>query len=393
MNETIEKESLNAVTEDIFDAEQYNKPPLTAGKIVLRCFIAFFTVLFLLVVGVYLTLLSIARGPSETVRNMLVLSARQASATKWMPQLFLDEETITEIYENSDKITVDVMSAEEYAEKNKADNETQGVVVEDEWDGASDGMVLKIENGSTYKAYVLLVKDPSRVFVGTSSDNYDNATIGMDIFNVVERYDAIAGINGGEFLDKGGVGTGAKPMGLTYSCGTCVWNEALRRTFIGFDSNDRLVVSESMSYAQANALGIRDAVSFQTGNVLIDSVDGNISFHYEDSNTGTAQRTAIGQREDGTVIMIVTDGRTASSIGATHNDMINLMIKYGAVNAAMLDGGSSAMLYFENYFDVFPGFDYSRLDTYQQRGLVNKYQAFSSPRTIPTFFLVRREAE
>ena len=393
MNETIEKESLNAVTEDIFDAEQYNKPPLTAGKIVLRCFIAFFTVLFLLVVGVYLTLLSIARGPSETVRNMLVLSARQASATKWMPQLFLDEETINEIYENSDKITVDVMSAEEYAEKNKADNETQGVVVEDEWDGASDGMVLKIENGSTYKAYVLLVKDPSRVFVGTSSDNYDNATIGMDIFNVVERYDAIAGINGGEFLDKGGVGTGAKPMGLTYSCGTCVWNEALRRTFIGFDSNDRLVVSESMSYAQANALGIRDAVSFQTGNVLIDSVDGNISFHYEDSNTGTAQRTAIGQREDGTVIMIVTDGRTASSIGATHNDMINLMIKYGAVNAAMLDGGSSAMLYFENYFDVFPGFDYSRLDTYQQRGLVNKYQAFSSPRTIPTFFLVRREAE
>lgn len=393
MNETIEKESLNAVTEDIFDAEQYNKPPLTAGKIVLRCFIAFFTVLFLLVIGVYLTLLSIARGPSETVRNMLVLSARQASATKWMPQLFLDEETINEIYENSDKITVDVMSAEEYAEKNKADNETQGTVVEDEWDGATDGMVLKIENGSTYKAYVLLVKDPSRVFVGTSSDNYDNATIGMDIFNVVERYDAIAGINGGEFLDKGGVGTGAKPMGLTYSCGTCVWNEALRRTFIGFDSNDRLVVSESMSYAQANALGIRDAVSFQTGNVLIDSVDGNISFHYEDSNTGTAQRTAIGQREDGTVIMIVTDGRTASSIGATHNDMINLMIKYGAVNAAMLDGGSSAMLYFENYFDVFPGFDYSRLDTYQQRGLVNKYQAFSSPRTIPTFFLVRREAE
>ena len=101
MNETIEKESLNAVTEDIFDAEQYNKPPLTAGKIVLRCFIAFFTVLFLLVIGVYLTLLSIARGPSETVRNMLVLSARQASATKWMPQLFLDEETITEIYENN----------------------------------------------------------------------------------------------------------------------------------------------------------------------------------------------------------------------------------------------------------------------------------------------------
>ena len=172
MNQTIEKESLITVTEDTNDSDIYKNPPLTAGKIVVRCVIAFFSVLFLLVLGVYLTLLSIARGPSETVRNMLVLSARQASATKWMPRLFLDEDTINEIYENSDKVTVDVMSAEEYAEKNKADNNSAGAVPEDEWADSADGMVLKIENGSTYKADVLLLKDASRAFVGTSSDHY-----------------------------------------------------------------------------------------------------------------------------------------------------------------------------------------------------------------------------
>lgn len=406
MNDTIDKELIETESDnsvfldfdeefDNFDEFQGNneriRAPLTPGKIIRRSFIALFSALFLALVAVYLILLTIARGPSETVRNMLVLSARQASATKWMPRLFLDSDTVAEIYENSDKVTVDVITAEEYADLNKPNNESDGVVESDVWAESSNGMTLKIETGSTFKGYVLLVKDPSRIFVGTSSDDYSSADVGMDIFNIVSKYNAVAGINGGEFPDKGGVGTGSSPIGLTYSLGKCVWNDSSVRTFIGFDSNNRLVVSESMSYSQAEALGIRDAVSFQTGNVLINSVDGNINLHYENSNTGTAQRTAIGQREDGTVIMIVTDGRTASSLGATHNDMINLMIKYGAVNAAMLDGGSSAMLYYENYYDIFSGFDYSHLDTYQQKGLVNKYQAFSSPRTIPTYFLVKKE--
>ncbi len=376
------------------DEEAVLKEPLTAGKVVLRCIIAFFTALLLVLFAVYATLLTVARGPSETVRNMLVLSASQASATKWMPKFFLDGETVDEILENSEKVTVDVITAEDWAAQNTPDNTKDGEEeAVDEWENAVDGTLFNIEKGSTYKAYVLLVKDASRVFVGTASDDFSTSSVGMDIFEITEKYGALAGINGGEFPDAGGVGSGHRPMGLTYSEGECVWNDSLHRTFIGFDSNDRLVVSEGMTYAEAESLGIRDAVSFQNGNVLIDSTDGNVNLHRANSNTGTAQRTAIGQREDGTVIMIVTDGRTASSLGATHNDMVDLMVKYRAVNAAMLDGGSSAMLYFENYYDIFPEFEDATLDKYQQRGLINKYQAFSDPRTIPTFFLVKKGAE
>lgn len=379
--------------DDVDGEEAVLKEPLTAKKVVFRCFAAFFTALLLILLAVYMTLLTVARGPSETVRNMLVLSASQASATKWMPKFFLDGETVDEILENSEKVTVDVITAEDWAAQNTPDNTAGEEETVDEWENAVDGTVFKIEKGSTYKAYVLLVKDASRVFVGTSSDDFSTSSVGMDIFEITEKYDALAGINGGEFPDAGGVGSGHRPMGLTYSEGECVWNDSLRRTFVGFDSNDRLVVSEGMTFAEAESLGIRDAVSFQNGNVLIDSTDGNVNLHRANSNTGTAQRTAIGQREDGTVIMIVTDGRTASSLGATHNDMVDLMVKYRAVNAAMLDGGSSAMLYFENYFDIFPEFKGASLDKYQQRGLINKYQAFSDPRTIPTFFLVKKEAE
>ena len=88
--------------------------------------------------------------------------------------------------------------------------------------------------------------------------------------------------------------------------------------------------------------------------------------------------------------MLVTDGRTASSLGATHNDVIDIMVSYGAVTAGMLDGGSSSMMYYEDYYTKY-GMDESTLDQYQLRGLVNKYKAFTYPRRIPTYFMVGKE--
>ena len=147
-----------------------------------------------------------------------------------------------------------------------------------------------------------------------------------------------------------------------------------------------------MTEAEADALGIRDAVCFQNNNTLIQKEGDNIVLSYEDGNAGTSQRTAIGQRADGVVILIVTDGRSASSLGATHNDMIDLMVSYGAVTAGMLDGGSSAMMYYEDYYTKY-GYDTSKLDKYQAQGLVNNYKAFTEPRRIPTFFMVAPEEE
>ena len=66
-----------------------------------------------------------------------------------------------------------------------------------------------------------------------------------------------------------------------------------------------------------------------------------------------------------------------------------MMIKYGAVNAAMLDGGSSSMMYYKNYIKKY-GVDESELDEYQKLGLVNKYKAFTKPRYLPTFFVVEQ---
>ena len=358
-------------------------------RVFYRIILVIVTVALLGVFGVYQTLNTIAHGPSETVRNALVLSAMQASATKWVPGLFLDSETVDRIIKSGDEKVieeVDVIVPDDSGAVGPVyipDDETGDSEVPD----ISDGIEYHFDTAGTFRAYVMIIHDPSKVFVGVSSNNFPDAVRGQRIYDAAEKYGAIVAINGGEFQDTGGVGLGERPIGLTYSQGKCVWNDNRKRTFIGIDKNNKLVVTESMTKEQADELGIRDGVSFQTGNVLIETKDGSTLCYYAPDNNGKAQRTAIGQRADGKFIFIVTDGRSASSLGADYDDMINMMLKYGAINAGMLDGGSSAMMYYKNYITKYD-IDVNELDEYQRLGLVNKYKAFTRPRYLPTFFMV-----
>ena len=363
------------------------KEGLRTSTIVKRVVLVLFTVLFVVAFGLVALIYTMVTGPSETVRDLLVLSATQASATKWAPGLFLGQELVDEIVAKSGQVQEEVIQMSSHTAGTAGGEQSNDA---DEWAGAIDGMLYKTYSGPTFTAYVLLVQDPSRVYVGASSD-YRSGRIGSRIFDIVAREGAVAAINAGEFSDINGQGTGDTPIGLTYSKGSCVWNDGARRTFIGFDNSGTLHVYNAMTKAEADKLEIRDAVSFQNNNVLVTNDGEQVTLYYAEGNVGMAQRTAIGQRADGTVILVVTDGRTASSLGATRNDIIDMMVELGAVTAGMLDGGSSAMMYYEDYYTKY-GIDTEGLDEYQLQGLTNRYKAFTKPRHMPTFFLVAPEA-
>lgn len=369
---------------------------------ILRTLLVIVTVILFVLISAVSILYRAANGPSETVRDMLVVSAMQASATKWLPKLFLSGETVDAIMAKSEDVqqytepmTPYVPPApeppEQTSDEQPSDLPAEPLPVVDEWANAVDGMIYKTVSYPNFKAYILIVRDPSRVYVGTSSD-YKSGKTGARIFDVAEREGAVAAINAGEFSDIGGTGTGDNPIGLTYSKGECVWDDGAHRTFIGFDSNNVLHAMNSVKKKEADELGIRDAVCFQTGNALITNDGENVTYNYSEGNVGRAQRTAIAQRSDGAVILVVTDGRTASSLGATRNDMIDLLRSEGAVVAGMLDGGSSTVMYYENYYEKY-NIDVSELDEFQLQGLTNKYKAFTKPRRLPTFFLVKPEQE
>ena len=95
-----------------------------------------------------------------------------------------------------------------------------------------------------------------------------------------------------------------------------------------------------MSLSEAKEQGIRDAVTF--GPFLI--VNGKASEVLGNGGWGTAPRTAIAQRKDGIVLFLVLNGRTVSKPGADMDDLIEVLERYGAYNAANLDGGTSSVL-------------------------------------------------
>ena len=218
-----------------------------------------------------------------------------------------------------------------------SDSDPYGLVDED-----GDGIIFTEVKGNGYLGYMTVILDPTRVFVGMP-DNYGG--VGLTLEQMCQKYGAIGGINAGGFKDDGGGGLGGMPEGLTIIDGVC-YNRDMDVTegFAGLDRNGILHVG-FYSYEDCLANDIVHAVSF--GPILISN---GVPTDPEYLTSSVNPRTAIAQRADGAIIMLVIDGRQVHSIGATYQDMVDLLLSYGAVNACNMDGGSSTVMYYEGRY-------------------------------------------
>lgn len=107
------------------------------------------------------------------------------------------------------------------------------------------------------------------------------------------------------------------------------------------DKGQLLVGSYSLN--EMREKGVTEAISFEPALV----VNGKGTIKSGDGGWGIAPRTAIGQTDDGSILFLVIDGRQTKSLGASLKDVQSIMLKYGAVNAINLDGGSSSTMYYE----------------------------------------------
>jgi exopolysaccharide biosynthesis protein len=362
------------------------------GTILRRAAITLLVVVVFFAASLYLSLYHIVNGPSPTVRDMLVQAALQASATKWLPGLFLDEALIAEIVSSGAVLEMvdvaDLRPLPAPQPTNSAEDTQEKPPAPDPWENATDGLLLETYIGPTFKAYILLVRDPARVFIAKPQGKLGKERYGIQVFDVLKMAGVAAAINGGGFYDPDGHGTGGQPLGLTYAAGECVWDDKAALTFIGFDQSGRLLVEHALTREQADVLGVRDGVCFQDNSTLIRTEEGAVKAYYSDADNSLAQRTAIGQREDGTVLLMVTEGRTAAYLGANRNDVINAMLYFDAVTAAMLDGGSSTVMCYPAYFENYPADD-ANLNKYQKMGLLNSTRSFVPLRPLPTYFAVK----
>ena len=95
---------------------------------------------------------------------------------------------------------------------------------------------------------------------------------------------------------------------------------------IGFDGTGVLHVGV-MSAQQALDRDIRWACTFTPALI----VNGEPEHSWQVTDGSVNPRTAIGQRADGAVLLLVIDGRHISSIGATYEDLIRILLEYGLV--------------------------------------------------------------
>jgi exopolysaccharide biosynthesis protein len=322
------------------------------------------TVLFLLV-ALFTVLCIINYGPSKRAHKVFVKSVRETSAIGFLADWFttkseleqiLKENTIEEIQDTTDtslihiptkapdqpegpkepeKIIQYLEDGEEKLVTRASDGHVYDRLVSDE-----DGIIICEVSGSTYFGHMMIVADPSRVFVGVCKNVGNPNGKGEKVSQIIERYGAVAGTNAGGFDDPGGLGTGTIPLGFCYSEGKRV-KDGGADLLIGFDKNNVLVVG-NMSTKRADEIGIRDAVTFGPA-LIVNGKPANIS----GTSGGLNPRTAIGQREDGAVLLLCIDGRQANSLGATYADLIEIFLDFGAVNAANLDGGSSALMMYK----------------------------------------------
>jgi exopolysaccharide biosynthesis protein len=364
----------------------------TIINVVVRTLISIVTVAGVLLIGACLILNLMFNGPSPAARDVLTMSLKEASATKWIPALFLGKETVSQIENGGKDLFADDDSSlggnAQMSNPGSVQIDTSGALnsTSDEWKDYPDGIRIENVSGDTYNAYVMIVRDPSAVYLATSTEKFSMSIPGTRITDQIETEGAIAAVNAGAFFDNGtsSPSVGSVPEGLVISQGKVVWEtgKAPQEGFVGFNKDNVLVVAHSMTADKAMEMGIRDGCCF--GPVLI--MDGQINEKVYNINSGYNPRTAIGQRADGAVILLCIDGRQAGSLGGTYADIINIMVEYDAVNACNLDGGSSTvMLYRDNY---------GRYGAAGQVQMINNYSLLQEkPRKMPTFIMVRPSKE
>ncbi len=189
-----------------------------------------------------------------------------------------------------------------------------------------------------FKGYLTVIYDPSDVALAVPKKL---GKMGASVATLCKQNEGLVGINGGGFEDLDGWGNGSVPYGAIIQNGKLIWNHpGGSGGLIGFTKEHKMYLTDE-SPTEAIAHGMVDAVEF--GPNLI--VNGKVAKIHGDGGWGTAPRTVIAQRKDGIVLFLVIEGRLPGySIGATMNDVIEILLRYKAYNAANLDGGASSTM-------------------------------------------------
>lgn len=307
--------------------EVENKEINKRKKLSIKATVAF--LIYTLIVVTVTTPLFVFYGPFENVKRTIVGTAMATFTHQYIATTFLSQEEISKILKSSQ--TGETTSSE-------VEN-LNGVKVAHTGDKGIDRYDIHTKK---FDGYILEINDPTRLKIGYTKRIGE---VGQRTSEIAEENGAVAAINGGGFTDRSSngklwAGTGAYPEGLVISDGKVIYSDVKANEKVNitaFTADGTLIVGDH-TLNDLKKKNVVEAVSFR--NSLI--INGK-TVAVEDE--GLNPRTAIGQKSDGTIIMLVIDGRTGLKPGATLKEVQNILLQQGVVNASNLDGGSSSTMY------------------------------------------------
>lgn len=367
--------------------EKHNKK-IKVSKLIGETLLCVVSFLLVVVLVLFCSGAMICRGDFPNAKNVFVTTLLETGQMKFLVSLYLSEDEIKEVVNansmESFEETVDLNLIRIASSENENDGtNAQAQIIEDLTELNADSSWTLIneqqaeeelfdENGVRteeiagrgFRATMMIIKDPSRVAITANMPNGEWPSKGITLDKLVKKADAVGGVNSG--LYYGTNNTGGKPYGICVSEGKILRNkpkEAKGLVLIGLNEDGILIIedvsnmteAESKAYIEENR--IRDACCFQEessekNNHFVKLIINGVKREMNGMGSGLNPRTVIGQRADGAILFLVTDGRASDGfhLGASASDLIEIMEEYGAVNAANLDGGSSSCMYYEGEY-------------------------------------------
>lgn len=303
-------------------------------------------ILFVLFMSVYIvgcaSGIFLLYGPNDKFRTWFISTSMNTMNHQYICKWFYSDKEINEVIkgnytkeieEDTDTDLIDMQEKETYA------NEYEKQILKRDKDAAYKIIELEV-NGQ--KAYIAVVYDPSKVKVAVSNGV---GRYGQYATKIAENNKALLAVNGGGFSNAPDNQTGGRPTGVTISNGKVITDntysaDAQSGGLIGMTYDNKLVLIKNATAYKAKSMNVRDGVSW--GPFLI--VNGKKSFIKGNGGWGYAARTAIGQRNDGIILLLVVNSNSTRTKGADMGDLTEIMSNYGAINAANLDGGTSTVM-------------------------------------------------
>ena len=199
----------------------------------------------------------------------------------------------------------------------------------------SENNLLIVEvTGAQYKGLLAIIKNPGQVTVAKSKSigSYGNL-----ITKFAEDNHALVAINASGFADEGFKGNGGNVVGSMVIDGVEYGNPSGDLKFFGFKDDNKLYIE---NYNAQKIVDYKWGIQFSPALIVDGSKYVQGTFGY-----GLQPRSAVGQTLNGEFLMLIVDGRQVGhSIGATVNDLAEIMLRHKAYQAMNLDGGSSSIM-------------------------------------------------